>query len=484
MNKKGQKLKLSRSLIILVLFSLPLFQTYGRQDDDSTTKIIVRNNTRTIKKTNGVSSFNIEYRGDIEVTDDDKDVKSISRGGYLEISKTTFGSKRRLLIENSGNGLKRTYYEGRSKTDWEPEGRKWLADILPEIVRSSGIAAKSRVDRYYKKGGINAVTDEIARLDGSYVKAIYGKHLLAKNLNTNELKTALNALSDEIDSDYYLAEILKDNADKLLKNETTTDLYIDAVENIGSDYYAAVALKEVLKKQTPSSGNLEKVMKASSKISSDYYQATLLSDVLEIRELEGKVLAQVVEASRAINSDYYQSQILSKALKKDNLPRESFKVLIESIADVGSDYYMATVFSDLTENELDAELTHELIKLVNDKMHSDYYASAVLSKILQKQMLNEESIEEITEAIQHIGSGHYAASTIKDASRNELSEKNLMAMIKAAASISSDYYASQALEALAPQVKNSNNKVKDAYREAAKNIRSDTYYGKAIRAID
>jgi hypothetical protein len=36
--------------------------------------------------------FSIELRGKIEVTDDDKDIKTITSDGYFEISKTTFGS--------------------------------------------------------------------------------------------------------------------------------------------------------------------------------------------------------------------------------------------------------------------------------------------------------------------------------------------------------------------------------------------------------
>src|SRR5882672_11048244 len=88
---------------------------------------------------NGMSSFNVEIRGKIELTDDDKDIKSMSSDGYLEINKTAFGSKRTLIVTPQGNALKREYYEGRTAVPFEPEGRKWMSEILPELVRTTTI---------------------------------------------------------------------------------------------------------------------------------------------------------------------------------------------------------------------------------------------------------------------------------------------------------------------------------------------------------
>src|SRR5690348_9711284 len=103
--------------------------------------------TMTINTNNGYQSFNVEMRGKIEITDDDKDIKSMSPDGYLEITKTVFGSRRTLVISPQSGGLKREYYEGRTSMPWEPEGRKWLAEIMPELLRTTTIAAESRVNR-------------------------------------------------------------------------------------------------------------------------------------------------------------------------------------------------------------------------------------------------------------------------------------------------------------------------------------------------
>ena len=60
------------------------------------------------RNSTGVSDFNVESRGTIELTDDDKDVKSLSNDGYLEITKTVFGAKRSIVIESLGGGKVKT----------------------------------------------------------------------------------------------------------------------------------------------------------------------------------------------------------------------------------------------------------------------------------------------------------------------------------------------------------------------------------------
>ena len=122
-------------------------------------------NQKIVFNRGGLSSFNVETRGKIELSDDDKDIKSMSPDGYLEITKTVFGSKRTIVVSPQGNGLKREYYEGRTAVAFEPEGRKWLSEILPEILRSTTIGAESRVNRFYKQGGTKGVLDEITKLE-------------------------------------------------------------------------------------------------------------------------------------------------------------------------------------------------------------------------------------------------------------------------------------------------------------------------------
>jgi hypothetical protein len=89
------------------------------------------------RTSSGLHSFNVEYRGKIEIEDDDKDIASMSDGAYLEISKTVFGSKRSIVIESIGGGkFKKQYYEGRTMVNWDPRaGSGWQKFYLKSCAQ-------------------------------------------------------------------------------------------------------------------------------------------------------------------------------------------------------------------------------------------------------------------------------------------------------------------------------------------------------------
>ena len=85
----------------------------------------------------------------------------------------------------------------------------------------------------------------------------------------------------------------------------------------------------------------------------------------------------------------------------------------------------------------------------------------------------------------NVKSDYYASNIYKKLSKNnELTESLLIQLIETAGdNIASDYYLSNVLVSYADQVKKSSQKVKDAYTKAAKTIKSETYFGRAIKAL-
>ena len=160
------------------------------------------------------------------MSNDDRDIIGVSRGGFIEIKKSSFGTKRRILIHNESGTLVKKYFVGWSEKSYNSEGRKWLADILPEILRTTTIAAKSRVDRFYKKGGASNVLAEVSKMKSDFVKSAYIKLLLKKNLSTNEMVKTIQSTGKYIKSDHYVSQILKSNQKAFLKNDRTITAYI------------------------------------------------------------------------------------------------------------------------------------------------------------------------------------------------------------------------------------------------------------------
>lgn len=476
--------------VLMTIASCPLQaqeheSVYTSSSSGNGAEVTTGKHTYRWKSSTGSTDFNIEIRGKIEITDDDKDIKSISDDGYLEITKTVFGSKRGIIIESLGGGkMKKEYYEGRTKMAWEPNGRQWLGEIMPEIMRSTTLGSESRVNRLFKQGGSAAVIAEIGRLQSDHVRAHYFKLLLEKNLPGSDMASVINQAASTIGSDYYLSTVLQNNADKLMATPEATDAFFKATQKVDSDYYKSVILKEALKKRSASAAQVKTILQSADMIDSDYYKYVVLSTLLEQPEVKEESLNEMIRMAGDIDSDHYRTQLLSEALRKQGLSKTAFKTIVEAVANVESDYYKTNVFNSLAEkSQLDAAVQSQIMDQLAS-VGSDYYASVTLTTLLEHQKLSDEAFGKLITLGSKLGSDHYASTVLAQASEHTLTTPQLMTILNAAGNIDSDHYLSQVLANVATQVKASDAAVKEAYRQTAKKISSETYYGRALRAIE
>jgi hypothetical protein len=485
MNMTASKIKnkLAGLLILLVLsngFTQTTVTTKSRISSDHSKS---KHKSYSIK--NGINSFEVEHKGEIEIADDDRDIVSISNGGYVQISKTSFGSRRKIRIEGVSTGLKREYYVGSRRVEWEPEGKQWLAEILPEAIRSTGFGAKSRVERFYKKGGVAAVMEEIQLIDSDYVKSIYASLLLDKSgLSSDEIVETLQGVAEEVGSDYYLSNVLKDNVDKLLNDDATSNAFFRAVAEIGSDYYASVVLKEALEEGNFSDEQSEAIIEAAKSISSDHYMSSVFKEVMDKDDISDHLISKIVIATEDIGSDHYQSEVLKKVVNRDQISAEVNKALLETIGNISSDHYMTEVLKEMLDNQLNENALVQILDEVQENMSSDHYASVVIRELVDDQKMTDQTIQHLAELIMDISSSHYATEILKEISKEDLTEKQIIALLDATSSISSDHYKAEVLKSFADRVSDGSSTLKEAYRQAAKAIGSDTYYGRAMKAID
>jgi hypothetical protein len=443
------------------------------------------NGTSRWKTSTGLTSFNIESRGKIEITDDDKDIKSMSDDGYLEISKTVFGSKRSIIIESMGGGkLKKEYYEGRSKMDWETAGKAWLGEILPEVVRTTTIGAGARVDRIFKQSGAQGVLNEIGKMESDYIKSHYGALLLEKNIPGGDLPNLITRLSENVNSDYYLSTLLKSNIGKLLATKESADAFFVGAGRINSAYYKSVLLTEALKKYAASPAQVKVILQSAGTINSDYYLSTVLTSLLEQDQVKDESLSELLIVSKKIPSAYYRMTVLNKAIEKPGLSKAALKNMVDAAAGINSDYYQTSVYNSMSERAtIDSDVLLQVINQIAE-VNSDYYGSVALRNILEHQKLSEEAFNRLVIVGSEVNSAYYSSEVLKEASKHTLNKSQLIILLGACENIDSDSYLAGVLMEVADQVSKSDDTVKGAYRKAARKIDSESYYGRALRAIE
>lgn len=474
--------------IVLVLFMVSIFAHPILAQDESASRSESHsaNSVHRWKNSTGLTNFNIEVRGKIEVTDDDKDIKSLSNDGYLQITKTVFGSKRTIIVESLGGGkFKKEYYEGRTKMEWDPNGKNWLGEILPQIVRTTTLASEGRVNRIYSKDGVSGVLAELSRLEGDYTRAHYAKLLLEKNIADSELSSVITKIADVINSDYYLSTVFQSNVGRMLSTPQAAEAFFQGTKKINSAYYKSVVLKEALKKYPASPAQVKVILQSAATIDSDYYLSVVLTTLLDQSNVKDESLNELVIVSKNIPSDYYRTQVLKKALEKPDVSKVVLKNMVGALEDVNSDYYKTMVFNSMADHSvLDPDVQVQVIKLIGSSVNSDYYASSSLKSILEHQKLTDESFKQLVIVGGDLGSANYASDVLRTASKKDLTKNQLIEILNASNNIDSDHYLTEVLLSIAGQVRSADSTVKDAYRQAAKQIDSESYYGRALKAID
>ncbi len=477
----------SNFLSLLITFFLTIFifaqsgdaQSVGTTYEDNGKKAKVKHRSST-------NSFDIEYEGDITISDNDQDIIAISDGGFFEIKKSAFGSKRRIVIDADGSGtLTRRYYVGRREHKYEPEGRTWLAEILPDVVRSTSFAAKSRVARFYKNGGSKAVINEIKNLEGDYVTSIYFDHLLDYKLNATELADVIRVAGKTIDSDHYMAELLRKNRTQFLQNKQTIDAYIEATSSISSDHYTSEVMRDALKDATLNDEQLTGILKIAKNIDSDHYLAEVLKTVVSRSNLSGHNLEELLGLTKMIESDHYKSEVIRYAVRSNKLTPHSVDIIITELTDVQSDHYALEIISEILDQRLDDRMVSQVLSYTAHKVNSDHYASQAISDVLDRFELEDEGFDALLMALDNISSDHYASQVVRSIGhKKQITEGQLIKLLEAIGRINSDNYLADCLVSIAPRVNECGNAVNEAYTRAAKNINSETYFGRAMRALD
>lgn len=512
---KRRSLVMGIAVALLAMFVM----AQEAQGQKNSTTISMNDGRYHFSQRSGGNKLDIEYDGKIEFADDDKSIKSISRGGYLKIRKTSFGNRREVLAEpNSDGTINYEFHEGRKKLEYDNEAKEWLADVLLQVIRTTGIGAEGRVKRFYDKGGLTEVLNEVDDIRSDFVSSIYLREVLGKEgLTDSELVKLAEYVPSELDSDHYITEVFKDYGDLFFKTEATTTAFLSSMRRMDSDHYVSIILKRALREDL-NDESVVKVLEAAEIMDSDHYKSTVLKGLLKRKDLSTKVIDQIVKSAADIDSDHYATIVLKDALDRPNLSDDAFASLMDAISNIDSDHYVTETFrgmlrvrdvsdkvveaiikkledmdSDHYRNVIISELFEDhkisskyfeqLLNTVDD-IGSDHYSTQILKKVLKEQDLTEQNYDQVLKKVADMDSDHYKLTILKNIMDTNLTKSQMMSILKSADTIDSDYYKSEILKEACRSMGGADDEVKKLYREVARTIRSDTYYGRVARCID
>jgi len=427
----------------------------------------------------------ISANGDIEFNDDFTAVASISDGGYLKISMVSFGMKRKLYASSEDGRVVYRYFEGNKEVDFEPKGREWMRKILPDIIRNSGLDLENRVNKIYKKKGVNGFLSELEETDSDYFRSRMVSYLLQNNsLEKVELQSLIREFPYRIDSDYELSQIYKKYNSVFLQDAEVSVDFFNSLAELSSDYELSQVLKSVYKRNELDNANFTLFIGTLDDISSDFEKSNIIKLALHNKQLTDEQLNVLLDKVEEISSDFEKSRIIKSLLNGAALSSKSLDNIIELTHGLSSDFETTQIIGLLINGGLlNKTNLHEFNKLL-EEISSDYSYTQILNQLMDYEPLGAERFDFLMNASDNISSSYELTKFYTSLlNQEELTVEQQLELISKTENISSNYELAQFLTKASQKMDLSNELIYDALIGATQEISSEYEYGKVMKAI-
>jgi len=414
-------------IILAILSSLSLNAVMHNSsieniDSEIFSSLLQSDNNRHYRCKDNFSDYDIQVRGKIKVNDNDTGILSISPGGSLKISKKTFGNKRSVIIESNSLGiLNYEYYEGRTKIDYKPEGEKWLADILLDVLRITGIDAEGRVKRFYKQDGVDAVLQEIEMISSNSVRALYFEALL-DDYKLNEMEVmAISTGISKLSSNTARGELYSAYSSIFLINTNTSIVFFSNV----------------------------------SKLSSNSERARILVQISEkINFEDGEVIEAYFAVVDRMSSNTERGRVMRNLENTQDLTVSTYTRLLQSVGKLSSNTEMGTTLRSLDKMDLSNPAISEAFFNTVDKMSSNTEMGSTLRHYISEENLSKENYIRMLATIKKMSSNTEMGSVLRSFPKMDLTDSSLVvAYFLAIDGMSSNTEAGSVLETLLKNIK-------------------------------
>lgn len=323
----------------------------------------------------------VEWDGRFELTDDERGIKRIRRGGEINIRTEDHDGRRRIRMENDRGDIETTYWVDGRRADMDAAGEEWLAGTIQKLVRHTAIDIENRVERYLDQGGTKLAFQKFDELETDYVRRAFAVVLVEEaRLDRGETKKLFKALK-VIDSDYELRLVLSVMLDEGLITKDTLNDALGLTSSIESDYELRLVLTPMLEEFAFDDRNMKQVLERAQTIESDYELRLLLASAMDSGRLSDANQKLLVKAATSIESDYELRLVIGQFADEADMDAELTKDLLNTIQRIDSDYEKRLALSSVID---EGEMTDDNWLLAIDvasKIDGDYEKRLVLSQI-------------------------------------------------------------------------------------------------------
>jgi len=323
-------------------------------------------------------SFDIKSDGAIDLAPDGSGVTAVADGGYLDIRRRG-SAGRRVRFEGEHGSVARQFFSGNDEQPWSPEADRFVAEVMPIVLRETGINADERVSWLLANRGQLGLLDEIDLIRSDFVQRIYTERYaqsteiapadflrLMKIAETNmgsdfDLRTTLTSVYDaqlptsdrlialldagrSISSDFDARTLLEAVGPRMSAGEAAASAYLEVAATIGSDFDLRLALAPIVRQPGLADTFVVRALEtAGEEIGSDFDLRTLLGEAATRVGHSDELARAFTTAANTIGGDFDHREALLTLANDADLTPAGWQMLLESARAIGGAFDCATL---------------------------------------------------------------------------------------------------------------------------------------------
>lgn len=390
----------------------------------------------------GRNRLKIKIDGKVEFGDDDRTIARISNSGSLTIWEKQGSRTTRLEVNADRSGDLAYDFEVDGKTmPFDSKGEAWLADVLVDIIRKTGVGAERRANRIIDREGIDGLIDEVQFVEGDYVKRQYFNAALARpDLSSTDCSSILSEAALSMDSDYEKAEILIAVGEHRSADPTLAGDYVDVAATMESDYEIRRALSAIKLDENTDQSVLDAVLQIVAKMDSDYETAQLLISFAPLCLSSARLSEMYIQAVAGIGSDYEARRALMELDWNDGMPLTAVAGALSVAGRMKSDYEAAQVLTELAPYSADDDRAVTAFMAAVGQISSDYEAGRSLTRFAANDDLDVNAVLALLAATEKLSSGYEQGNVLRKTMPHCRGNEELEdAFLTAVDAVNSDY---------------------------------------------
>jgi hypothetical protein len=363
----------------VILFGIALFFIAMSVRDGGSGGFIFRDGRLDARIVADDYTLRVNGTGNIDLAPDASGVTALSRRGSLDLIMTRNGTDRRALYTSVDGTIERQFFIDGDELPWGPEADRFVTEVMPILLRETGLNVEERVAWLLDNQGQSALLDEIGLIESDFAQRVYSiqyakaatiapadfdrlMRMAKDNLSSDfELRLTLTETYNEerptgtqlvalltagtyLDSDFEARLLLVHVVERLPDTEEAVAAYLDILATIDSDFEMRLALSPLVTRAALADDLVaDSIDVARREINSDFELRILLATASSRVGTSDSLARAYTVAAASINSDFEQRLALTMLAEGAELSPQGWRLLLESAREIGSDFECATL---------------------------------------------------------------------------------------------------------------------------------------------